>query len=88
MTTISLKIPDALLRRLTQEAVTRGVPRSVLIRESIERTLKSENRKENCLDLMGPLVGSFKGPKELSTNRRYLIEAVVNHARSHSKNTR
>lgn len=83
MTTISLKLPESLLREIEQEAATRGVPKSAVIRESLERTLKKRNgkKKVSCLELMGDGVGSFHGPRDLSTNRRYLIEAVTAHAR-------
>ena len=75
MTTVSLKLPEVLLREVEQEAATRGVAKSALIRDCIERALrrkKKPNREVSCLDLMGDWVGSFSGPRDLSTNRRYL----------------
>jgi hypothetical protein len=91
MTTISLKLPELLLRELEQEAATRGVPKSAVIRHCIEKTLRKRpgsKKKASCLDLMGDLVGSFRGPRDLSTNRRYLLEAVSNHGRAKRKNAR
>ena len=90
MTTISLKLPEVLLREVEQEAATRGIAKSAIIRDCIERGLrkKKSGREVSCLDLMGDLVGSFHGPRDLSTNRRYLSEAVVANARSRAKNSR
>jgi hypothetical protein len=89
MTSVSLKLPEVLLREVEQEAATRGVAKSALIRECIERTLqKSKKQKASCLDLMGEWVGSFRGPPDLSTNRRYLTEAIAARGRRRPKNGR
>jgi hypothetical protein len=91
MTTVSLKLPEVLLREIEQEATTRGVARSAIIRDCIERTLRKQRkpkRQASCLDLMGGWVGSFRGPRDLSTNRRYLTEAIAARARRRPKNGR
>jgi hypothetical protein len=91
MTTVSLKLPELLLRQVEQEATTRGVAKSAVIRDCIERTLQSGKKpkpKASCLDLMGNWVGSFRGPRDLSTNRRYLTEAIAAHAGHRPKNAR
>ena len=91
MTTVSLKLPEVLLREVEQEAATRGVAMSAIIRDCIERTLQKKNKRKrevSCLDLMGDLVGSFRGPRDLSTNRRYLTEAIAANVRRRPKNGR
>ena len=90
MTTISFKLPEALLREVEEEAATRGVPKSALIRESLERTLakRRKRKKVTCLDLMGDLVGSIQGPPDLSTNKKYLIDAILADANKGRKNLR
>ncbi len=64
---------------LDHEARRRGVPKSVVIRESLERTL-AESREQgegpSCLDLVADLVGIFDGPADSSTNKEYLYEAL------------
>jgi hypothetical protein len=91
MTTVSLKLPEALLRGIEQEAATRGVPKSAVIRDSLERTLRKQRkgkRKVSCLDLVRDLIGHFDGPPDASTNRRYLEEAILaDHSRG-KKNRR
>ena len=80
MTTVSLKLPESLLREIEQEAATRGVPKSAVIRDSLERTLRKGRKAKkrlSCLDLMGDLVGHFEGPPDLSTNKQYLTEAIL-----------
>ena len=78
MTTISLKLPATMLQEVEQEAMTHGIPKSAVIRACIARTLRTrrEPKKVSCLDLMGDLAGSFRGPRDLSTNPRYLKEAI------------
>lgn len=83
MTTISLKLSEALLREIELEAEARRVGKSAVIRDCIERALRrGKNPKPpvTCLDLMGGAVGSFHGPRDLSSNRRHLTEAI---ARAH-----
>lgn len=91
MTTISFKLPEVLLREVEQEAATRGVPKSAVIRACIEGTLRKRRKPQkktvSCLDLMGNLVGSFRGPRDLSTNPRYLKQAIVADASRGRKNS-
>ncbi len=75
MTTISLKLPEALLREIEQEAATRGVPKSAVIRDSLERTLRKGRKtrsKPTCLDLVRDLVGTLYGPPVALTIPVYL----------------
>jgi hypothetical protein len=89
MTTISLKLPDSLLREINQEAELRSTGRSTVIRDCLERVLRRGKKPKDaatCLDLMGDAVGSFRGPSDLSTNRKHLTAAVANASRR--KNSR
>jgi predicted transcriptional regulator len=75
MQTISLKIPDELLAELERAARARRVPKSVLVRESLETALRPRARRgaTSCFDLSGDLAGSLKGlPRDLAHNPRYL----------------
>ena len=90
MTTISLKLPEAVLREIAQEAEARRVGKSAVIRDCIERALRRGKKSKasvTCLDLMGDGVGSFRGPRDLSTNRRHLADAIVRAKRT-TKNPR
>ena len=75
MQTISLKLPDALLAQLETEAKTRRVTKSQLVRESLEKALRSPSRPgaASCYDLARDLAGSLKGlPKDLAHNPKYM----------------
>ena len=90
MTTISLKLPEAVVREIEHEAETRRVGKSAIIRDCIERALrrgKKSRASATCLELMGNAVGSIRGPRDLSTNRRHLAEAIARGNRSR-KNSR
>jgi Arc/MetJ-type ribon-helix-helix transcriptional regulator len=91
VTTISLKLPESLLREIEEEAAVRGVPKSAVIRDSLERTLRKgrkAKKKISCLDLMGGWFGHFHGPADLSTNKNYLKQAVVADHERRQKNRR
>jgi hypothetical protein len=75
MRTISLKLPERLIVRLEQEAKTRRVTRSRLMRDSLEKALlePSKGKGPSCYDLAADLIGSIKGlPKDLATNPKYM----------------
>lgn len=74
MQTISLKLPDGLLSELEREAKTRGITKSVLVRESLEAALRKRPRRAaSCYDLARDLAGSVKGmPRDLAHDPKYM----------------
>jgi predicted transcriptional regulator len=75
MRTISLKLPDDLSARLESEAKARRITKSLLIRESVEKALRTPSRARtpSCYDLARGLAGSVKGlPKDLAENPKYM----------------
>lgn len=75
MQTISLKLPDDLLAHLNTEAKARGVTKSWLVRESLEKALQKQSPggAVSCYDLARDLAGSVKGlPKDLADNPKYM----------------
>ena len=75
MQTISLRLPDDLLADLDSEAKAKGVTKSSLVRESLERVLRksSAGGAVSCYDLARDLAGTVKGlPKDLAENPKYM----------------
>ena len=74
MTSISLKLPDTLDTRLTQEAKRRRTSKSAVVRDCVEKVLiaQHKNRAPSCLDLAGDLAGCLEGPRDIATNPKYL----------------
>lgn len=75
MRTISLKLPDRLLDQLENEARTRRVTKSRLVRESLEQALNNRrsSRSASCFDLARDLAGAIKGlPEDLAENPEYM----------------
>ena len=74
MKTISLKLSEALLRKLERAARARGESKSEVIRSALERYLngKGTRRPESALEAAGPWVGCVEGPGDLATNPKYL----------------
>ncbi len=75
MRTISLKLSDDLLAQLEKTAKRRRVTKSLLVRESLAKTLhdQSEPGVASCYDLARDLAGSVKGlPKDIAHDPRYM----------------
>jgi hypothetical protein len=75
MTTISLKLPEALLARLEQESRSRRTTKSHVVRECLEKGLAgtTARTKASCYDLARDLAGSLKGlPRDLATNPKHM----------------
>jgi predicted transcriptional regulator len=75
MKTISLKLPDDLLADLEQEAKARRLTKSVLVRQSLESSLRRRPRRvaASCYDLARDLAGSVRRlPPDLAYNPHYM----------------
>jgi predicted DNA-binding protein len=71
--TISLKLPEYLFAQLENEARSRGVTKSLLVRESLEKALCQPAGGASCYDLARDLAGSVKGlPKDLAHHAKYM----------------
>jgi Arc/MetJ-type ribon-helix-helix transcriptional regulator len=77
MTSITIKLPEAMKEKLEAEAQIRGKSCSALIRDSLEKDLgESNSSRENgpsVLDLLQDLVGKGdSGIPDLATNPKYM----------------
>jgi len=75
MKVLSIKVPEAVDRRITAAMKRRGMRKSDMVREALERYLDEahEARRGSFLDLAGDLVGCVKdAPADLSSNPRHL----------------
>ena len=75
MTTITLKLPEALERRLVSISRKRGRSKSQIVREALEQALTnnvSVREQPSCYDLVSDLISPCQGPRDLSTNPKYL----------------
>jgi hypothetical protein len=71
MKTVSVKLPAHLATWLTRQARELRRSKSALVRQALERQ-RSEPVKGTCLDLMDDLCGCVSGPRDLSSNPRYM----------------
>jgi hypothetical protein len=74
MQTISLKLPDALLRKLELAAKERRQSRSGVIRSALDQYLNSHAAAPHgsFLEAAGDLIGCVDGPGDLATNPKYM----------------
>jgi Ribbon-helix-helix protein, copG family len=77
MNSVSLKIPPALDRAVAERARRRGVSKSAVLREAIERYLAADTPVLNgsFTDLAQEYLGCVEGaPADLSSNSAYFEE--------------
>jgi hypothetical protein len=75
METISLRLPEELLEQLASEARMRGVTKSMVVRESLQRAFRKDSPVESvsCYDRARDLAGSVKGlPADLADDPAYM----------------
>ncbi len=77
---ISLRLPDALLKRLDRASRGRGVDRSGFIREAIEAHLNgvSPGTGSRPIDRVRDLIGCVKGagPRDLATRHSHYLKLL------------
>lgn len=74
MKTISLKLPAPLADWLARRANELGRSRSDLVRQALEEQRQGKNGRgeKSCAELMAEFDGFFRGPRDLSTNPKYM----------------
>lgn len=73
MRSICLKVPDDIDEKLAARAKSIGKTKSEVTREALARFLESEQVTGlSCLDLVRDLVGTARGPGDLSSNKKRL----------------
>ncbi len=71
---MSLKLPADLRLWVAAEARRRQASESEVVRNSLQQARKQSavTGDVSCADLAGDLIGSLRGPRDLSTNKAYL----------------
>ncbi len=73
LVTKTFKLPRKLARELSNSAKARGVSESELIRKSLESTLSQPpDEGIDMAEAMRDFIGSVRGPRDLSTNRKHM----------------
>ena len=85
MDNISLKLPQLLHAKVSEEARRRSVSKSTIIRESLERTLNesgSNTKETSCAVLAAGMIGSVRsGRRDLATNQSLLTQIMLDDAK-------
>jgi Arc/MetJ-type ribon-helix-helix transcriptional regulator len=82
---ISVKLPQLLHAKVSEEARLRSVSKSTVIREALERLLDERGTKSkavSCAVLAAGLIGSVRsGRRDLATNKSLLAQAILDDAK-------
>ncbi len=69
-TTLTVRLHDDLIQSLEDEARRTNRSKGHIVREALETRLRG--RRGSALDALAKYVGIIDGPRDLSTNTRYL----------------
>lgn len=73
MGVLTVKLPPSLDARLDALLNKRGQTKSALVREAIERLVEADDAPGATLhDSLKDLIGTGRGPKDLSTNPKHM----------------
>ena len=67
---VSIKLPEELDHALSEIARRRNASRSAILREALESFARGSKRSVTAA--AGELVGSLRGPRDLSSNPKHL----------------
>ena len=75
MTTVTLKMPEVLARKLGVAAKRQHTSRSALVRSAVAKYIEEDlpdASQPSAYDLVAPFAGSVGGPRDLSTNPAHM----------------
>jgi len=73
MTTITVKVPEEMARKLSKASAQRREPKSSIIRKALDKELRSVKEEPSLYDLMKNAIGCIdSGKTDLATNPKYM----------------
>jgi predicted transcriptional regulator len=73
MRVVSIKLPEALDKQLTELARRRNASRSAVLREALESFARdSQGSRASVTQAAGELVGSIQGPRDLGSHSKHM----------------
>jgi predicted transcriptional regulator len=75
MTTLTLKVPEALARKIAVSAERQHTSRSDVVRRAVEKYVDQDlpdSAGPSAYDLAKDFAGSVEGPRDLSTHPRHM----------------
>ncbi|MCI0538990.1 MAG: ribbon-helix-helix protein, CopG family [Verrucomicrobiales bacterium] len=78
MKSLTVRLPEAILTEIEQEARTRRLSISDIVRERLNPTERFPAKARGMRDLIGDLVGSVKGlPPDLSRHKKHYLSELI-----------
>ena len=75
MTTLTLKVPDALAHKIRAAAEKRHTSRSALVRQAVEKYVDEDlpdAEQPSAYDLVKEFAATVNGPRDLSVNPKHM----------------
>lgn len=78
MKTLTVRLPDALLREIEHDARTRRVRISDVVRERLAQPDRAARKASDMRELLGDVIGSVSGlPTDLARNKKRYLRSLL-----------
>ena len=86
MKTLTVRLPDALVREIEHESQSRRISKSDVVRERLHQPQRATGAGGSMRDLAGDLLGSVRGlPADLSSNKKKYLPELIRAKKHHRR---
>jgi len=88
MKTLTIRLPDSLVREIEHESRARHVSKSDVVRERLHHPQVATSAGDGMRELIGDLIGSVRNdglPKDLSGNKKKYLPALIRAKKRHRR---
>ena len=86
MKTLTVRLPDALVREIEHESQSRRISKSDVVRERLYQPQRAVREGGSMRDLAGDLIGSVRGlPADLSSNKKKYLPELIRAKKHHRR---
>ena len=86
MKTLTIRLPDSLVKEIEHESRARSVSKSDVVRERLRHAHRPAGKRGTMRELLGDLVGSVEGlPADLASNKKNYLPALIRADKLHRR---
>ncbi len=86
MKSLTVRLPDSVLREIEHESQARRVSKSDVVRERLSRPQRPAGRRGTMRELLDGLIGSVEGlPTDLASNKKKYLPMIIRAKKLHRR---
>jgi Arc/MetJ-type ribon-helix-helix transcriptional regulator len=86
MKTLTIRLPDAVIREIQQESQARRVSKSDVVRERLQQERPIATGSGTMRELISDLIGSVEGlPTDLASKKKKYLPAIIRAKKLHRR---